>query len=192
MKRSTVLLPLVLIGMSVSGCADSGSTPRDRTASNSVHIDTSTIDYDTPNETRHDKDDDAIEDFGKAADAAEEKAVASLVKRYYAAAAEGDGNKGCTMLFSLLAESVVPDFGEPPGPPALRGKTCGAVLSKIFKQRHRQFVADSAMLRVVGVRIMGKQGYALLKTAAFPRGSILLRRERTVWKLGEFGGGGVA
>jgi hypothetical protein len=187
MKRFVVLLSLVLLAAGIPGCGESG-VPGDR--ANSAHVNVATIDDDTPSDSHHDKDDNPIDDFGKPAVRLVQEAVTLSVKRYYAAAAAEDGYKGCTMLFSLLAESVVPDFGEESGTSALRGKTCGAVLSKIFKQGHRKFVAENATLRVIGVRVMGKRGYALLKTGTYQSGSILLRRERTVWKIGEFGGSG--
>ena len=46
----------------------------------------------------HDSDDDGVLGFGHAASATEERAIASLVERYYAVSAARDGAKACLMM----------------------------------------------------------------------------------------------
>jgi hypothetical protein len=141
-------------------------------------------DYDNSGNGTYDKDDSVVLRYGHAAGASDRQAVAAVVKRYYAAAAAGDGAKGCSLIYSIFAETIPEDYGRPPaGPPALRGKTCAAVMSKVFKQSQPQLAADYATLKVTGVRLEGNRGWALLSFKAMPARSILVHSERGAWKI---------
>lgn len=122
--------------------------------------------------------------YGHAASAADRRAVTALVERYFAAAAAGDGATACPLIYSLFAEEIPELYGEPPGPPALRGSTCAVVMSKLFKQRHRQMVADHATLEVTDVRVKGRRAHALLRFETGAR-DLLVHREGRVWKVDE-------
>jgi hypothetical protein len=99
--------------------------------------------------------------WGHAASPVDRQAVVGLLKRYYAVATAGDAAAGCALIYSLLAEEVPELYGEPPGPPSLRGSTCEEVVSKLFRQKHRQLVVDSATLEVIGVRVKRQDGKTL-------------------------------
>jgi hypothetical protein len=133
----------------------------------------------------YDNDNGEIVDLGSAASAADERAVASVLKRYYVAAAAGDGATGCSL--SYLSSSVVEDFGRPPGPPALRGTTCAVVMSKIFKQRHAELAAEAATVHVAAVRVKGDVGVALLSYGSSSRAEHYIRvhRNHDAWEVGE-------
>jgi hypothetical protein len=149
-------------------------------------------DADSSPESTPDSDDNSVLHFGQAASTADATVVTALVKRYYAAAASDDGAAACKLMYSLLAESVVANYGRPPaGPPELRGETCGAVITKLFKQRHAQLASDGATLKLTGVRVQGNKAYALMRTATIPIGFVTLRREHGAWKLDAFFGGPV-
>jgi hypothetical protein len=130
----------------------------------------------------HDTDDhQAILAFGGTADAADQRAVTIAVKRYYAAAAAGDGARGCSLLVSSLAATVASDYGHTR---YLRGGSCAAVLSKLFRRRHAELVADRDTLEVLPARVRGDLIVALLSwTQSSREGQIVLRRERGAWKL---------
>ena len=85
---------------------------------------------DRPSEQSYDSDDNSIHFFGHAAGAAEERTATAFVKRYYAAAAAGNGARACSLLSTEIAGSVVEQYGRPPGPPGLRGTSCAVVMSK--------------------------------------------------------------
>jgi hypothetical protein len=140
-------------------------------------------DYDGSGKGRYDSDDYRIVAYGRAANRAERGAVTALVERYYAAAAAGDGARACPLIYSLFAEAIVEEDGQANGPPALRGDTCAVVFSKVFELSHQQLVLDNATLRVTGVRVQGKRGYALLSFGATPEHEIRLHREFGVWKI---------
>jgi hypothetical protein len=141
-------------------------------------------DYDSPvGSHRYDKDDDQIRKYGHAADAAEARAVTAVVKGYLAAGAASNGAAACPLLFSLLAESIPEDYGQPPGPPALRGKTCAVVMSKLFGEHHAELALHDAKLKVTGVRVSGKRGWALLGVGEGSDHMLLLHREGKAWKV---------
>jgi hypothetical protein len=109
--------------------------------------------------------------------------VSAVTRRYYIAAAHHDGGGACSLFYLLLRESVVENYGKPPGPPSLRGKTCAVVMTKFFKQHHRHLSAEAASLRVTGLRVRRNRGTALLRLGKGPVRYILVARERGAWKV---------
>jgi hypothetical protein len=105
------------------------------------------------------------------------------VKRYYAAVVDGDGALACSLLISNLARSVPEDYGQPPGLPALRGKTCHAVMSKLSKHVAGQPPRVLATTKVTGVRVRGDEGFVQLSSTAVPTGEIAIRRDHGAWKM---------
>jgi hypothetical protein len=128
-------------------------------------------------------DDGLVMDYGAPADPADRRAIASLVQRYYAAAAAGDGREGCSLLESAVAETVPEEYGHTPGH-LIRGKTCAAVLTKLFEQFHGRLAANRGKMGLIRVRVEADKGLAVLHlaTTAEPR-KITLRRERGKWRL---------
>jgi hypothetical protein len=139
-------------------------------------------DNDNPDNGYYDKDDAEILSYGQAASPGDRQRVTALVKRYFAVAAAGDGVAGCALTYSLIDESIVEDYGQKAYLPALRGRTCAEVMSKLFQQDHGQLAAG-ARLRVTGVRVSGDRGYALLGAGARPERSLLVHRESGAWKI---------
>lgn len=191
------MLPsIALLGLGVGACGDAGKrTGSVSGSSSSAGAAATTVataraqprlptdsdeDNDNPGGSRYDADDSPVLRFGHAASAAQERAIASLVKRYYAAGAAGDGASACSLLYPLLAESVVEEYAQSPG---LRGKTCAEVLSKLFKRRHRELAGDVAALKPTVVRVSGDHGLALVRFGATRERRLLLRRERGAWKM---------
>jgi hypothetical protein len=131
----------------------------------------------------HDSDDRADVTWGRRASASEARVATALVKRYYADAAAGDGAKACLLIYTLFAEAIPEDYGQPPGPPALRGKSCAVVMTKLFAQEHERLLADSASMRVTGVRVLGNQGRVLLGFTTTPASYLLLHKQRGGWRI---------
>jgi hypothetical protein len=204
LMMSSPLIPLTiaLLGASVGACGNADKRTRSasqssasaaiaggaaaRTASATTpaqsHLSTdSDNDNDNPGHSRYDSDDRPVLYFGHAASAADGRAIAGLVKRYYAAGAASDGAAACSLIYSLVAESVAEEYGQSP---PLRGRTCAVVMSKLFKQRHRELVADVAGLEVTRVRISGDHGLALLRFGPTRERRVLVRRERGACKMG--------
>ena len=134
-------------------------------------------------------DDYSIRKYGHGANEVDDQAVTALVKRYYAAAAAGDGAMGCSLMLASLANES--DLGEAaegayppaPGAPVLRGESCGQIVSLLFKEDHERLAADSATMVVIGVRIKRDRGLALLGFRTMPERYIPVQRERGVWRI---------
>lgn len=123
-------------------------------------------------------------DFGHAADASEQRMITALVKRYYAAALAQNGAKGCSMIYSTLAETIPEDYSQTPGVPYMRGaKTCAAAMTLFFKHYHPLLVLEVPKLDVRRVRLEEHHGLALLSFGALPERSISVKREGRTWKV---------
>lgn len=155
--------------------ASTGTTPSNAGRARSRHQDTGGIG--------------SIETYGHEASAADRRAITTLVTHYYAAAATDDGAKACSLIYSIIAEGIPEDYGQPPGPAALRGKTCAAVMSKLFRRIPGQPAAVLATTRVIGVRVKGRNATVLLHSKAMRVGEIHVERELGTWKIGALIGG---
>jgi hypothetical protein len=206
MRPLLTLLVVTLLGAGVSACGGSGKSASSafnesssavanggamasagKSATRSpggLHVDGDNDD-DNPTKSLRDKDDRPPLPGSRPASAAERRVIARLVTGYYAAAAAADGVAACSRLYSIIAKAVPEDYGRPPGPPALRGKTCAVVMSKLFKVRRRELEAKSATLEVKSVRVRGDRAVALLRFGKAPERRVLLRREFGVWKMTE-------
>jgi len=130
------------------------------------------------------KNNDSVFNFGHAASPADQHAITALIKRYYAAATAENGAKACSMLYSTIEESVPEDYGiSPPAPAYMRGTTCRAVLALLFKHYHPQIALEYPKLEVVRVRLIERQGIAVLHFGSLPERQISVGREGHTWKL---------
>jgi hypothetical protein len=121
--------------------------------------------------------------WGHAAGAADFRAVSAVVKAYYAAGAAGSGARGCSLIYSLLADEIPEEYGEGNGPAGLRGTTCAVVVSELFRHRRAQFRIASASLRVLRVRVRGLRGLAFLRLPHTPIHDIPVHREHAAWRV---------
>lgn len=185
---------LALLSVGVCACGGSGSASHASSDATAKIVSGATpsqshfpldddSDNDNPGKSRYDEDDSVVLDFGHAAGKAETQAITALVKRYYAAAAAGDGAAVCSLLYVLIAESVPEEYGQSPGASDPRSRTCAAVVSKLLEQRHRELVAEAAGLEVTDVRVEGSHGVVLLHFAPTPERRVLVIREHGAWKM---------
>jgi hypothetical protein len=170
-KKSLLrLLTAVLLGVGVSACGEaskgSGTAPRNSSGSAAASKGSGVL------------------DFGHSATPVDRQAVTALVTRYYAAAAADNSATACSLIISSLANAVPEDYGQAPAPPYLRGgKTCQAVMSRLFTHFHRRMVTDAATLKVTQVRLKTTGGYAVLNFGVKPEREITVVREGHVWKV---------
>lgn len=135
------------------------------------------------NEARkyHDTDDDQMLSFGHSTGPPYLLNIISIVKRYYAAAAAGEGTSACFMLYAPLAQKLEEEKRPGSGLAYLHGsKVCGQVAARLFKHHHNSFVGPA---EVTGVRVLGNEGRALLGSKVRPAGFIRVRDERGEWKV---------
>jgi hypothetical protein len=186
--RHLLVVPAAaLFAVSLAAC---GSTPSERSAARvtAVHDDSSTMSgkpwthkNDRDNDNDNNNDDAGIVGFGHAAGPADRRISVTLVTRYFAAAARGNGAEGCSLLVPTIAEAVPEDDGHSPG---LEGKTCSVVMSKLFKRNHQSLVGKHTTLKVVDVRVEGSRGLAILEFPTIPETrQITERRVGNTWKL---------
>lgn len=134
---------------------------------------------DRDNDEDNNDDDYHVLDFGHVADAADNQTIKSILVRYFAIAASGDGARACSMLTPFIAESVVEVDGHAP---VLRGHSCAVVMSKLFKQHHVELVGKSAGLKVVRVGVEGDRSIVALEFSEIPVvRQISLRRVGNRW-----------
>lgn len=132
----------------------------------------------------YDNDNGRVVDYGRAATAAERATIVQLVKSYYAAGAAGSGTKACALMYSTLARAIPESYGRPPGPPALRGGTCAAVMTKMFRQVHSRMANAVAVLSVRRVRVEGRRGFVMLRVDdSMEERTLAVRREDRRWKV---------
>jgi hypothetical protein len=135
-------------------------------------------------------DDYPLTEYGHAAPVAEKRDIASLVKRYYSAAASEDGVAACRLLYSRLArhpglKKTVPEdrYSRPVNFHVPPNESCAAVTSLLFELHHGSLVRDAPTLQVTGVRVDGAHGLALLGFKTAPEQWIPVAREGAVWKV---------
>jgi hypothetical protein len=198
-------LMLVLVGGCVAGCgiAETNSVrPSSRVVNaNGVtkrHAQIRAVksyrtgDNDVDDEYGKDSPDDdyPLTKYGRAANIAEKRAVAGLLRRYYAAAAVEDGWKACSMLYSGLAKDLrmtrtVPHdrFSYPIRVHISPDEKCPGVMSRLFKRRHDGLVQEVPTLQVTAVRVNGAHGVAVLGFKTVPEHWMPIVREDGRWKV---------
>jgi hypothetical protein len=186
-RSSLALLVAALVGVCLGACGSARDGTGSASRSSSKRLALPTIENLTDEDYDSDKyphePDNEHEVFGHPANARDARLVTTLVKRYYAAAAHEQGAVACGLLYSVFAEAVVQTYGGPGGSPSLRGDTCAAVLTKLFKQLHRR-LSNGTTARVAAVRVnfnfaSAQFGFDGMKPTQY----ILAHRERGAWKM---------
>lgn len=111
---------------------------------------------------------------------ADRRAIEELVKRYFAAAAAGDGASACPLLVPSLATAT----GEQVANPGAGQSRCAASLSHLYAQQHSHLAAlQVPTMTVTGVHVDGAVGYVTLGFRQALESEVLVQRESGVWKL---------
>ncbi len=188
-RATLVSLVAILVGIGLGACgsAHNAVEPASR-ASSSEHLALPKIepaeDEDDDSDKYGNEPDNENEPFGHPADATDARRITAVLRRYYAAAARGDGALACGLLYSPVAEGVAEDYGGSNAPADQRGETCAVVLSKLFDQQHGQ-LKDGAKLRVAAVRVELNQASVRFGLGGGqPDQYIMAHRERGAWKVG--------
>jgi hypothetical protein len=133
---------------------------------------------------RADPDDAAVRDYGRPADRVEENAIAELVRRYYAAAVNGDGQLACSLVYrpytrgARILEALPSGYAPASGSTTLRGMTCAQVAALLFKLDRQSLSAESHGLGVVSARVDARRGYAILGFKDVPERWLAIKRGR--------------
>ncbi len=124
-----------------------------------------------------DKDDTRLRNIGHVATFTDRRAIVTLVKNYYAAAASDNGAVACSLTYPVRAESLPEDYGPTYSPGAT---TCAQVLTAVFKRLHAQ---AASLAEVTDVRIEGRQATVLLRSTSIPASMTQARRRGSTWML---------
>jgi hypothetical protein len=178
--RSVTLTVVSLLISSVVACS---RTPVSRSVRGS-----SVNSFASRQEYYRDDDEKTVLEYGHAANAADEHAVATLVADYYMAGAAGDGAMACALTAPAYAAAVPEQYGQDLGANApsdtatlLSGaSTCPAVLDRLLKRLRPELVAP---VMVTEVRVKGNYAYAFVGSATIKAGFIEVVREAGVWKI---------
>jgi ketosteroid isomerase-like protein len=125
-------------------------------------------------------DDEPVIDFGHAASAADQKAIALLIRRFYTATSAADGRAICSLVYDVVAETIPEKYEQAPG---LKGKTCAEVMSKVFAPLRRQTERDRRKLKVTRVRVEGPRGLVMVYLGKRPEPYFLVHRQGAAWKM---------
>jgi hypothetical protein len=176
MKSLLGLLVVALISLGgFASCGGNSGKAVSNTASQH------SVKRDRDNDADNNDDDAHILEYGQAASPADRQVLTALITRYYAAAAALEGAKACSLLMPFIAESVTEDYGHTP---ALRGKSCAVVMSKLFRQHHQLLAGESATLKFLTVRVQGNKSLVVLSFSTLPEvRQISARRHGSGWKL---------
>ena len=158
MRPLLVLLAILLLGLGPAACGGSST-------SHSTATVTAAVKKDRDDDNDNNDDDDKVIYYGHAPTPAERQPLVTLVTAYYAAQASENGATACRLLMPFVAESVVESVGHSPG---LQGKTCAAVMSKLFKLHHTLLSGENASLKFYTVRVKGGKALTLLSFANLP------------------------
>jgi hypothetical protein len=130
----------------------------------------------------YDSDDRAISVSGRPVGSADEHAIATLVERYYAAGAAGNGVLACSLVDPVTAKMAAEAYGRAPGPLYLRGaKNCQAIVSRLFQHIHNEV---KVAVKVADVRTEGERVNALVGSKTMPSSFVVVRRVGGEWKVG--------
>jgi hypothetical protein len=132
-----------------------------------------------------DADDHAMLHFGHLANPAEWRAIAALMRRYFAAADAQDGAAACAMFAPALVRSTSTMLGGATDIARyLRGQpTCAGLMARMFAHYHREIAAHAARLSVSRVRVQLNEGLVGLSFGTLPEAELRVQRVGGVWKV---------
>jgi hypothetical protein len=141
--------------------------------------DAGTADGDVPN-SFYDGDDGEIRYYGHAASLSVTFEVTALIETYYRAVAAGDGASACSLIAAGLAGALVEERS---GASGKGGKTCPTLIPRLLAHVLGRSAADFAAVTVIGVRVRGDEGLALLRLRSSEVRDIPVGREGRTWKM---------
>jgi hypothetical protein len=197
-RVSIALTAVALLGGELAACGGSGgntaSTPTVRAGAHAAlnsriaAARRALRDYDgdgtdDPRGTFFDSDDHGVLNYGHAADASDRKTIAAVVERYYQAAAADDGAVACKLIDPGLASALPQVNDSKPDSPTPSGVSCATAISRLFLHVPGRSSGRLAAVKVVGVRVQGGNGLALLRLASSEARYIPVAREGDRWTL---------
>ncbi len=178
-ERGTIETSSIPPGQRVRGDGDADN-PGDTDGNGDIDPEDEDSDYPTAESYRFpDADDRATFAYGHAPGARERASIASVVERYFAAAAADDGARACALLLPSFAATVAESYGVGDGSALVRdGRSCAAVIGLLLR-RYRGELAEA--ISVVEVRVAGRDAQVVFSSRRMPASYILLARHDGSW-----------
>jgi hypothetical protein len=179
MRLLAALIAAAIAGGGLAACGTGTDSPA-RVPSEGASSSTGSIHRnDRDNDSDHNDDDEGTLGYGHLAGAADRQAIDALVRRYFTDAAAESGARACALLTPFVAERVVEVNGHTA---TLRGKTCAIVMTKLFRQHHRDLVGKSANLQVMRIGVQSDKSLVALDFPEIPEvRQIAMRRYNGRW-----------
>jgi hypothetical protein len=183
MKLSVAFIVAAMLSPGLVACGGASSdTPAQTTSKDGSSAPSGSIPShgkDRDNDNDNNDDDEGTLGYGHLADSADGQAIMSLVKRYFADAATESGAKACALLTPFVAETVVEVDGHTS---ALKGGTCAAVMTKLFKQHHQDLLGKRTSLKIMRIGVEGDKSLVALDFPEIPEvRQIVMRRYNNRW-----------
>jgi hypothetical protein len=177
-ERGTIITSAIPRGQKVRGDGDADN-PGDRDGNGDIDPEDNDSDEPVPASYRFpDSDDRSVFAWGRPVPGATRAAIAGVLKRYYAAAARGDGLAACQLFTPLLAHGAASEYTLPGQ--SHHFPTCAALMSAMFAQSRQEL---SAPISVIAVRGQGRQARAIVASRTLRASSVLLQRQGSNWRL---------
>lgn len=184
---STTLVAICAAPLIWCGCADRGSSksggsaaPVPESTTNAAHRSNNPLDSDNDNDNPTNKPPDGDDTIGGNAIEPDRRQIEAVVERYFELAHRRDGARGCSLLYTLVEETVVENYGHSKDRP---GQTCATALTEFFTRSRSQFSADTAKPQIRKVLVEGQRGWALFDVGPMNERRILVHRQENNWRI---------
>jgi hypothetical protein len=119
-----------------------------------------------------------LKEYGVKPSATEMQAIATSVKSYFAASAQENGARACSLIAKSLATGLATSSGT-------SGNTaCAKAMTTILAQEHAQLAADEvATMTVITARVKNSLALAVFGFRQQPEREILLQHEGRTWRI---------
>jgi hypothetical protein len=178
-ERGSIVTSAIPRGQKVRGDGDADN-PGDRDGNGDIDPEDNDSDEPVPASYRFpDSDDRSVFAWGRPVPGATRAAIEGVLKRYYYAAARGDGAAACQLFTPLLAHGAASEY-------TLPGQshyfpTCAALMSAMFAQSRQELSAPISVIAVRGHR--GGQARAIVASRTLRASWVFLQREGSSWRL---------
>lgn len=171
----TILLACCLVA-TVSACAASNEGSGDGSAAAGQHRK-----KDRDNDQDNNNDDQHVLAFGRPANPSDDQQIRALVAGYFTAAAAANGKTACGMLTPFIAESIVERYGHAGH---LKGSTCAAVMTKLFREHHALLAGKHATLQIGRIGVEGDRSLVELEFSSIDEArQVTARRVEGKWTM---------
>jgi hypothetical protein len=120
-----------------------------------------------------------IRRYGHAANAADRRAIATVIERYHAATAAEDGSKACPLLTAALAKAMAGQASSE----GVASRACEEAVTKLLTQLAGHSDANLPTIDVTLVRVRRGEARAMVRLPSGEERYVPLTRQADAWKV---------